>query len=263
MNADRGQALTYCVGSNRVDQTVFAARTYKNISSVGQMFSALFARIGESDCELLESGLLAQPVNAVSSLAYSLVGVALVFWAFRVSGHFRIIRITFGALMVTTGMGSVVFHGPQGWGSQFFHDITFLSALLFLAVFNFTAAKSAKVPIAWMSFSTLWLTIAILLVASPGATNAVMVLAVVGIVVSDVVLFRNKARWTRWYLTALITAGAAVAMFLLGRTGGPMCDPTGAFQGHAVWHVLGAAALGAYFVATTAIREERTEGSNP
>jgi len=225
------------------------------------MLSVLFARIGDSDCEFLDSGFLVQPVNAVSSLAYSLVGLALVIWAFRVSGHARIVRIVFAVAMITIGLGSVMFHGPQGWGSQFLHDITFLTALLFLAVFNLTGAVSTKPSTAWGSFGALWFAIVVVLAISPGATNVVMILAVVGVVVSDVLLFRGEMRWSRWYVMAMITAVAAVAMFVLGRTDGLLCDPTATFQGHAVWHILSAVALGAYFVATTPVREKRSESS--
>jgi len=211
--------------------------------------------MGDSDCEFVESGLLVQPANAVSSLAYSLIGAAIVVWAFRVSGHNRVVRIAFGVLMVATGVGSVMFHGPQGWGSQFLHDITFLTALLFLAVFNLTAARSKNAAASWVYFIAGAVVLAVSLVVSPGVTNALMIAVVVALVASDVALFRQSVRWTKWYVTGLVASAAAVSMFVLGRTGGILCDPSSTFQGHAVWHVLGAVALGAYFVATTAARE--------
>jgi len=211
--------------------------------------------MGDSDCEFVESGLLVQPANAVSSVAYSLIGAAIVVWAFRVSGHDRVVRTVFGVLMIATGVGSVMFHGPQGWGSQFLHDITFLAALLFLAVFNLTGARSKNVSAGWVYFGVGGVVLAVSLVVSPGVTNALMIAVVVALVASDVALFRRSVRWTKWYVTALVASAAAVSMFVLGRTDGVLCDPSSTFQGHAVWHVLGAVALGAYFVATTAVRE--------
>jgi len=219
------------------------------------MTAAFFARLGDSDCEFLDSGLLVQPMNAVSSLAYSVVGAAIVAWAFSVSGHNRLVRIVFGVLMIATGIGSVMFHGPQGLGSQFLHDITFLTALLFLAVFNLTAARLKNVSAGWASFVAAWIGLVIALIVSPGVTNALMVLAVVALVISDVALFRRTARWTKWYVTGLVASAAAISMFVLGRTDGVLCDPSSTFQGHALWHILGAVALGAYFVATAIVRE--------
>jgi len=211
--------------------------------------------MGDSDCEFVESGLLVQPVNAVSSLAYSLIGAAIVVWAFSVSGHNRVVRIVFGVLMIATGVGSVMFHGPQGLGSQFLHDITFLTALLFLAVFNLTASRLKSVSASWAYFIVGGIGLAAALVISPGLTNALMIVVVVALVTSDVALFRRMARWTKWYVTGLVASVAAISMFVLGRTDGVLCDPSSTFQGHSVWHVLGAVALGAYFVATTAVRE--------
>jgi len=219
------------------------------------MLFALFVRLGDSDCEFVESALLVQPINAVSSLAYSLVGAAIVVWAFNVSGHNRIVRIVFGVLMIATGVGSVMFHGPQGIGSQFLHDITFLTALLFLAVLNLTAARSRKASAVWPYFIAGGIVVAVALVIAPGLTNTLMIAVVVVLVASDVVLLRQSKRWTKWYVTALVASAVAVSMFVLGRTDGVLCDPSSTFQGHAVWHVLGAVALGAYFVATTAARE--------
>jgi len=219
------------------------------------MIPALFARLGDSDCEFLDSGLLVQPLNAVSSLAYSVVGAAIVVWAFGVSGHNRVVRIVFGVFMIATGIGSVMFHGPQGLGSQFLHDITFLTALLFLAVFNLTGARLRRVSAGWAFFGAAWIGLVIALIVSPGVTNVLMVAVVVVLVISDVALFRQTARWTKWYVTGLVASAAAVSMFVLGRTDGVLCDPSSTFQGHAVWHVLGAVALGAYFVATAIVRE--------
>jgi len=219
------------------------------------MFLRLFARLGDSDCEFVDAGFLVQPMNAVSSLAYSVVGAAIVVWAFSVSGHDRRVRIVFGSLMIATGIGSVMFHGPQGLGSQFVHDITFLTALLFLAVFNLTAAKAENASTRWVLFVAGAIVLGLALVIAPGVTNVLMMGVVVVLVVSDVALFRRTTRWTKWYITGLAASTTALAMFVVGRTGGVLCDPSSLFQGHALWHVLGAVALGAYFVATTAVRE--------
>lgn len=222
------------------------------------MLLSLYARIGESDCESIASGVLAQPVNTLSSLAYSIVGIVIVGWAFRANGQERLVRIVFGVLMVATGAGSVMFHGPQGQGSQFFHDVTFLLALLFFAVLNTSTALSWAQSRRWAAFGAAAIVISGGLLLSPGATNAVMVALVVSVIGSDVALHRISPRGGWWYTTSLVAMTAAIAMFLLGRSGGPICDPESIFQGHALWHVLGAVALGTYFVATTRSRLETT-----
>ena len=46
-----------------------------------------------------------------------------------------------------------------------------------------------------------------------------------------------------WFLTLLLVAGAA---YLLGQTGGWLCEPTALIQLHGVWHVASALAFGVF-----------------
>jgi len=55
--------------------------------------------------------------------------------------------------------------------------------------------------------------------------------------------------WRASYPVALATAAAGAACWWLGRTASPWCDPDSLLQPHAAWHVLGAAALGAWSLA--------------
>lgn len=223
------------------------------------MMLKVFANLGESDCETIGSGLFAQPVNALSSLAFSAVGVVIMVWALSAKGHERIVRIVFGVLMLLTGIGSVLFHGPQGSLSQFGHDITFLVTILFLAVLNVSESYGWNRPLGWSVFVAGTLILGVSLLLSPAVTNVLMIVVVVMLVVADIAIHRRGRVRTSWYVASLVLTAVAVAMFLLGRTGGPLCDPDALFQGHALWHVLGAFALGGYFVATSDARvyEER------
>jgi hypothetical protein len=52
------------------------------------------------------------------------------------------------------------------------------------------------------------------------------------------------------YRVALAAAAAGAACWWVGRTASPWCDPDSLLQGHAAWHLLGAAALAAWSLAT-------------
>ena len=65
---------------------------------------------GHSDCERIVDGALAQPVLAVTSLAYVAAGIAVLCWAIRLKAR---LAGTAGVALVAVGAGSVVFHGPQ------------------------------------------------------------------------------------------------------------------------------------------------------
>lgn len=222
------------------------------------MIGAIAAQMGGSDCETIGSGVFAQPINTVSSLAYSVIGVFLLGWAFAVSGRERTYRLVFGVLMVSTGIGSVLFHGPQTGGSQFAHDITFLLTLWFLGIANLADRFAWASTRRWTVTAFGAGVVAAALLLSPAITNVVMVLGVVLLVVSDVLLRRAGRALSTWFVVSFIAIALAVAMFLLGRTGSPFCDPDALFQGHALWHLLGAASLGSYFVGTSYARLETT-----
>lgn len=222
------------------------------------MVGVISAQMGGSDCESIGAGVLAQPINTVSSLAYTIIGVFVFGWAFAVSGRERTYRLVFGVLMAFTGIGSVLFHGPQSQGSQFTHDVTFLITLWFLGIGNLADRFAWSSGRRWTATALGSGVIAVTLVLSPAITNMVMVVGVVILVVSDVLLRRQGRALSRWFVASFITITLAVTMFLLGRTGSPFCDPGSLFQGHAVWHLLGAAALGSYFVGTSLARLEPT-----
>lgn len=80
-------------------------------------------RIGASDCERLRPGPLAQPVNAVTSLAYVAgAGVVAARLGRSAQGPARDV-LAYAATLALVGLGSVAFHGPQPRGARAMHDL--------------------------------------------------------------------------------------------------------------------------------------------
>jgi hypothetical protein len=69
--------------------------------------------LGGSDCEALHSGLLGQPINSLSSLAYVVAGA----YVLRRGGPP-------GPALALAGVsvGSVLYHGPMPPGAELIHD---------------------------------------------------------------------------------------------------------------------------------------------
>lgn len=90
-------------------------------------------RMGCSDCERIRDGWLAQPVNALTSLAF--VGAAgLVLARTRRPARDRHGEVAaYTAILALVGLGSVAFHGPQPRGARAMHDVP-IPVLLGLAV---------------------------------------------------------------------------------------------------------------------------------
>ncbi len=220
------------------------------------MIGAVFTTLGAGDCEALSSGWLVQPVAAWTSLAYAVVGIVLMLTAGSSHNRERALRITFGLLLLGTGIGSFLYHGPQPAIAGFAHDLTFLTALWFLIIMNPARPYGLRPSWAWAAFATTSTTIAILLALFPTSTNLLAAIAVIALVVSDLLVHRIGNINGRWYAAALALLAGALLFNALGRTGASTCGPDDVIQFHGIWHVLSAVAFGAYFVATARPRNQ-------
>jgi predicted membrane channel-forming protein YqfA (hemolysin III family) len=218
------------------------------------MLSSFISAIGESDCERIGTGVLAQPVNAISSLAFALFGLIVLFSIRAQDETERINRLIFGVLMISTGIGSVLFHGPQGPSSHFLHDATILLTMTAIVTMNLAGLLEWTERRVMAILATVGVGVSVVLVIWPTSTNVIAGLALVALVIQDVALHRSGSVNTRWWITAVVAMAVALLFFVAGRTGGPLCDSASLFQGHALWHTLAATALWAYFMATTPTR---------
>lgn len=216
--------------------------------------ATLGMQLGKTDCEEIHDGLLNQPINAWSSLSFSAVGLLIVLSAWHASGRERVARVVFGLLMIATGIGSFLFHGPQPAGSHFAHDITFLATVWFLAVLNLTEALSWQPESGWITFGGGVGVMSILLIAVPDSTNILTGIVLGGLVLADLAIHRRGRIIGWWYGIALGAMVIAAGFLVVGRSSSPFCDPESSLQGHGGWHLFAAIALGAYFMATSPAR---------
>lgn len=215
------------------------------------------APLGAADCEPLRDGLLAQPLNTGSSLAFVIAGAGVLAAAelarapdtprrARVGAAADRSRASFApryprayaAALAMTGVGSVLYHGP-GWpGSQWIHDAALALPSLALLAAGIGTPRGDRAVLATAAAAGTVVAVRPatgLTVAGAAALAAVLVwLRRRGSLGAPA---RNGLRW------AALAGAAALPFQLWGRTGGPLC--TGSMPAHAVWHVLAAAALGA------------------
>ena len=96
------------------------------------------ASFGHSDCERIVGAVLAQPVLAITSLAYVAAGMAVVFWAVRVTG---LLAGVAGVTLIAVGVGSFAYHGLQPSWADLAHDWPIVAAG---AVYVAGLARSAR-----------------------------------------------------------------------------------------------------------------------
>ena len=122
--------------------------------------------IGESDCETIRDGLLAQPINAATSFAYVLAGVVL--WLrlpqqerWRTGGLYAL-------LLALVGAGSVVYHGPQTPGARIMHDAPIPALVALIVVVVLWRWRQGEPILPGISRWRLW-TVLIVFVGAPVA----------------------------------------------------------------------------------------------
>lgn len=183
-----------------------------------------------ADCELAVPGLLGQPVNTLTTLAFVAGG------AFVARSHAtRWVAIA----LIATGVGSFLFHGPMTAGSEWAHDASLAWLILVIAGLGSRWERWTHLP----GLVVIGALFAIAPVAADPIAVGLTLVAVAAIVRHD----SSKENMA-------LLGGLAVVAILgrLGSTGGPLCTPGSAWQWHALWHV-GAAAV----VVLWAIRRER------
>ena len=201
--------------------------------------SLLIVAMGASDCEAIRNSWLAQPVNAWSSIAYLLAGGYL---AVR---HRALVTVAPGITPVVLSLGAVAFgsflyHGPQpAWGDAV-HDAA-------IALLLGTLARRGGGPGSiWERSASLVVVVAavVLVVAVPSSVAAVHG-ALAGLVAISQVRAARRHGVPPAARVALVALAAGIALFAVGRTGGPLCEPRSLAQPHAGWHVATAVAAAA------------------
>jgi hypothetical protein len=199
--------------------------------------------LAAGDCECIHHGWLAQPSNALSSLAYV---VALVpgFAAGDAVGRLL------GVLIASNGPAGVAYHGPGGLTSHVLHDGA-LGATLGAMAARDLAQITGTPPLATVAAGGVAGAVA------AGARRDVLaqlglgalVLACEGWLAGAAV--RSHRSWRRRFAVPAALMGAGAVLHSAGRTGSPLCRPASRWQPHAAWHLVSAAALTAWLRGAT------------
>lgn len=190
------------------------------------------------DCELIGTGLIAQPAAAWSSLVFLAVGAWII-------GDRRPDAALYAAGFAAVGLGSFLGHAAAtGWSRQL--DSLGIKALLlvFLATAagktrGWTTARTGGAILAAMA-AVVALQLARESLAEP--LFVLLVVAAAAAIVRTVALARLAPG------LALLAVGAA--LWWLGRDGGPLCEPASTLPLHAVWHILAAGGSAAVYRAS-------------
>jgi len=181
-------------------------------------------------CEPYLDAFLREPVAALSSLAY--VAAALLG---------RPAPPMYALLVAGIGVGSFVQHGPNPPLADLAHDLPLAGTLLYVAA-DSIARLTGRPHRTWWWVVPLGGLVPLIL-AAPGLADGEQVgMAGVAVLASGARAGAHTDERTRIALAlGLLAAGGAIGR--LSVSGGPLCEPDSLLQGHAVWHLMSAAAL--------------------
>ncbi|MBO1752695.1 hypothetical protein J4G33_12850 [Actinotalea sp. BY-33] len=201
-------------------------------------------------CEPLAPGLLAEPVAAVTSLAFVVAALVIVLTTRGRSGY--------ALLVAGVGVGSVIAHGPDPAYADLAHDLPLVATLAFVAADSAAALRRRSRSWWWWAGPTVAL-VPLILLAPRIADLAQAGIAVLAVALTVWRAARDPASRTRIAWTVgLLAVGAVIGT--LSRAGGPLCVPESVIQGHAVWHVLASAALVVLAPALAPVTRSRGQG---
>lgn len=191
-------------------------------------------------CELPGSGPLLEPIAAYTSAAFVLAALAIVALAARARGLDRT-RVVFAVLVAGIGVGSFIQHGPNPAYADLLHDLPLLGTLAFVAADSLAALVRRERVWWWWAAPTV--AAVPLILAAPLAGDGAQVVVAAAAVVLTLARARRERPVRRrvGWAVGLLAVGSIIGT--LSRGGWPLCDPESLWQGHAVWHVLAAAAL--------------------
>jgi hypothetical protein len=214
-------------------------------------------------CEAVGPGIAAQPANAWSNAGFVLIGLLVLIDAGtrRGAGRMASDRRTawlYGAVAVFLGLGSFAFHGSmRAWGGY----IDVLSMHAFIAfVLAYDLGRIHRWSwsrfVAW--FSVLFGAFALAIAAVPPEHGKTLFAAFVVVVlaVEAAVSYPSLRLWAPirldprrmpWFWTGLGLFVTANVIWNLSRTDAVWCNPNSLIQGHALWHALTAASVGAFY----------------
>jgi len=194
-------------------------------------------------CEANLCSVITTPANTWSNLGYIIAGI----WMLRAARGFRLGRF-FGAAAIVVGVTSFIYHASYTWFFQFwdfFGMFVFAGLPVALNAQRLRWIPERLVPVAYLAVVFVFSALVPICMRLGCPFQLLVVVLILVTISQELTLWlvkRTPGSRRDWLLSiALILLGAVCSALDLSRT---WCDPDNHWlQGHAVWHLLGAASL--------------------
>jgi hypothetical protein len=177
---------------------------------------------------------IAQPVNALSSLAFLIIaGIVVV----RGRRFLSLVDASLLALgLAVTGLGSFWYHAEFSFASQIADIAGMYLIATFMLIRRWLPAETHPASCRLGAFLAMNAVLLAIQVGLPIVRRVVFAVLVIAAFVGE---WRARREGRRLLAASVATLGVAAVVWFLDWSR-VMCDPSSFLQGHAVWHVLGA-----------------------
>lgn len=221
-------------------------------------------------CEPVRGRTVRQPINTWSNLSFVGIGLAVLaqaqrdgrrMWPAAQANRMRTLPVyawVYGLVTVSIGLTSGFYHSSLSFAGQCMDIASMYLLATFMLLYNMAPPILARPG----AFAAGYLALNAVLLGPafvwPVSRRPLFVLLVAGVLVSEGVR-RWRRGWRRrrvWWWAALVSLALAGLVWILD-LGGALCDPQSWFQGHALWHLFMAGAIGFVYLR---YRSEEREG---
>jgi len=199
-------------------------------------------------CELPRTGsLLLQPSNTWSSFGYVLVGCFLLVMPYDRDPGSALSPLsgrTLGVTSIIVGIGSGLLHATLTLWGQFFDVLGMYLVGSFLLISAIARWRKISDGAAVGYYVTLCGSLVAALLVFPESRRWLFAILLSAAIITELALarrYRPNAHLAL-YLGGLMATASAFGIWILDQQG-LVCAPKSLLQGHAVWHILGAASL--------------------
>ena len=214
-------------------------------------------------CELPRIGaLVLQPADSWSSYGYVFVGLLMIVLAGGrdwVSALPPLAARTFGLTAIIVGLGSVLMHATLTLWGQFFDVLGMYLVGSFLLVRALARWRRIPDNRAILIYVLLCAALVVVLIAMPEVRRWLFAVLLITAILVELIFARPLRPGARigFYLGGILAKAVAFTIWILDQQG-VVCAPHSLWQGHAVWHLLGATSL---WLSFSYYRSERPAGS--
>ena len=214
-------------------------------------------------CELPRVGnSMLQPANSLSSYGYAFAGFLMIVisqgrgWS---SAFHKQAASWFGMTAIFVGLGSVLLHATLTLWGQFFDVMGMYLVSGFMLVSAVARWRNMSDQRSVLLYLGVVGALLAVLYFVPEVRRSLFAIVLLASIAVEMIFARTLRREVRvsYYLLGIAVKAVAFTIWNLDQNG-IVCNPQSVFQGHAVWHLLGATSLWCTFLY---YRSEQRSGS--